>query len=130
MKSLTKNQLRILATIALHTEKSKPKPPMITSNVIRRELPDIKQGTITCTLNQLEHKYGFIISVQINDITWLAKKNARTPGTIRRYFITGLGKKTVNYHLLQQASRAKTSLYEKLFRTTNKSNGEQQHIIA
>ena len=89
MKSLTKNQLRILATIALYTDKSKPKPPMITSNVIRRELPAIKQGTITCTLNQLEHKYGFIISVQVKDITYLARKNAKTPGTIRRYFITG-----------------------------------------
>ncbi len=130
MKSLTKNQLRILATIALYTDKSKPKPPTITSSIIRKELQDMKQGTISCTLNQLEHKYGFIISVQVADITWLAKKHAKTPGTVRKYFITALGKKTVNYHLLQQASRAKTSLYEKLFRTTNKSNGEQQHIIA
>tara|TARA_R100001460_G_scaffold4314_1_gene12348 strand:- start:3050 stop:3442 length:393 start_codon:yes stop_codon:yes gene_type:complete len=130
MKSLTKNQLRILATIALYTDKSKPKPPTITSSIIKKELRDIKLGTITSTLNQLEHRYGLIISVQVSDIYWLARKNAKTPGTIRKYFITGLGKKTVNYHLLQQASRAKPSLYEKLFRTTNKLNGEQQHIIA
>jgi|TARA_A100000172_G_C3031688_1_gene106935 hypothetical protein len=130
MKSLTQNQLRILATIALYTDKSKPKPPTITSSIIKKELQDIKQGTITSTLNQLEHRYGLVISVQVSDIYWLARKNAKTPGTIRKYFITGLGKKTVNYHLLQQASRAKTSLYEKLFRTTNKSNGEQRHILA
>ena len=130
MKSLTQNQLRILATIALYTDKSKPKPPTITSSIIKKELQDIRQGTITSTLNQLEHRYGLVISVQVSDIYWLARKNAKTPGTIRKYFITGLGKKTVNYHLLQQASRAKTSLYEKLFRTTNKSNGEQRHILA
>ncbi len=67
MKQLSSNQVRILATIKLYHDKSNPKPPRITNRIIQKELPDLKQGTISTTLHTLEHKYGFIIAVKVHD---------------------------------------------------------------
>ena len=121
MRKLTSNQVRILATIKLYHDKSNPKPPRITNRIIQKELPDLKQGTISTTLHQLEHRYGFVISVQMEDVERVLYANQKAPGLVRKYYITGLGNKTINRYLSLQASRSRTTLYEKLFGTANNS---------
>ena len=130
MKKLTSNQVRILATIRLYTEKSNPKPPRISYSTFRKELPDLKQGTISTTLHQLEHRYGFIISVQMHDNERILYANAKAPGFVRKYFITALGTKTINRYLYFQAKRSNPRLYEKLFGTANYSIRESEGQFA
>ena len=121
MRKLTSNQVRILATIKLYHDKSNPKPPRITNRIIQKELSDLKQGTISTTLHQLEHRYGFVISVQMEDNERVLYASQKAPGLVRKYYITGLGNKTINRYLSLQASRSRTTLYEKLFGTANNS---------
>jgi hypothetical protein len=130
MKKLTSNQVRILATIKLYTEKSNPKPPRISYSTFRKELPDLKQGTISTTLHQLEHRYGFIISVQMHDNERILYANPKAPGLVRKYFITALGTKTINRYLYFEAKRSNPRLYEKLFGTTNYSIRESEGQFA
>ena len=130
MKKLTSNQVRILATIKLYTEKSNPKPPRISYSTFRKELPDLKQGTISTTLHQLEHRYGFIISVQMHDNERILYANPKAPGLVRKYFITALGTKTINRYLYFEAKRSNPRLYEKLFGTANYSIRESEGQFA
>ena len=130
MKKLTSNQVRILATVKLYTDKSNPKPPRISYSTFRKELPDLKHGTISTTLHQLEHRYGFIISVQMQDNERILYANPRAPSLVRKYFITALGNKTINRYLLLEARRSRPRLYEKLFGTTNSSIRESEGQFA
>ncbi len=130
MKKLTSNQVRILATIKLYTEKSNPKPPRISYSTFRKELPDLKQGTISTTLHQLEHRYGFIISVQMHDNERILYANPKAPGLVRKYFITALGTKRINRYLYFEAKRSNPRLYEKLFGTANYSIRESEGQFA
>tara|TARA_A100001011_G_C14024967_1_gene721054 strand:+ start:265 stop:657 length:393 start_codon:yes stop_codon:yes gene_type:complete len=130
MRKLTSNQVRILATIKLYHDKSNPKPPRITNRTIQKELPDLKQGTISGTLHQLEYRYGLVVSVQMQDIERVLYANQKSPGLIRKYYITGLGNKTINRHLLLQAKRSRSRLYEKLFGTTDNSIRESEGHFA
>ena len=130
MKKLTSNQVRILATVKLYTDKSNPKPPRISYSTFRKELPDLKHGTISTTLHQLEHRYGFIISVQMQDNERILYANPRAPSLVRKYFITALGNKTINRYLSIQAKRSRSILYEKLFGTANNSIRESEGQFA
>ena len=130
MKKLTSNQVRILATVKLYTDKSNPKPPRISYSTFRKELPDLKHGTISTTLHQLEHRYGFIISVQMQDNERILYANPRAPSLVRKYFITALGNKTINRYLSMQAKRSRSILYEKLFGTANNSIRESEGQFA
>ena len=130
MKKLTSNQVRILATVKLYTDKSNPKPPRISYSTFRKELPDLKHGTISTTLHQLEHRYGFIISVQMQDNERILYANPRAPSLVRKYFITALGTKTINRYLYQEAKRSRPRIYEKLFGTTNSSIRESEGQFA
>jgi len=129
MKKLSSNQVRILATIKLYHDKSNPKPPRITNRVIRKELPDLKPGTISTTLHTLEHKYGFIIAVKVHDYERVLYANNKA-GSIKKYFITALGNKTINRYLLLEARRSRPRLYEKLFGTANSSIRESEGQFA
>ena len=130
MKKLTSNQVRILATVKLYTDKSNPKPPRISYSTFRKELPDLKHVTISTTLHQLEHRYGFIISVQMQDNERILYANPRAPSLVRKYFITALGNKTINRYLSIQAKRSRSILYEKLFGTANNSIRESEGQFA
>ena len=130
MKKLTSNQVRILATVKLYTDKSNPKPPRISYSTFRKELPDLKHGTISTTLHQLEHRYGFIISVQMQDNERILYANPRAPSLVRKYFITALGNKTINRYLSLEAKRSRSILYEKLFGTANNSIRESESQFA
>ena len=130
MKKLSSVQVRILATIKLYHDKSNPKPPRITNRLIQKELPDIRQGTISTTLHTLEHKYGFVVAVRVNDVERVLYSNNRGAGTIKKYFITALGTKTINRYLYQEAKRSRPRLYEKLFGTTNSSIRESEGQFA
>mgnify|MGYP001192176768 FL=1 len=130
MKKLTSNQVRILATVKLYTDKSNPKPPRISYSTFRKELPDLKHGTISTTLHQLEHRYGFIISVQMQDNERILYANPRAPSLVRKYFITALGNKTINRYLSLEAKRSRSILYEKLFGTANNSIRESEGQFA
>ena len=116
MNKLTPPQVRILATIKLYTEKSNPKPPKITFRLIQKELKDLKQGTISTTLHALEHKYGFIVGVNMHDNERILYANKNAHGITKKYFITALGTKTINRYLyLQIVKRDGNNVdYEKL----------------
>jgi len=130
MKILTTTQVRILATIKLYSDKANPKPPRITSNLIRKELKDMAQGTISTTLNSLEHRHAMVISVPVNDLSRVLYVNKKAPGSVRRYFITDLGTKTINKYLQMAAAHVKPKLYEKLFGTTNNTMRRAEHRFA
>tara|TARA_R110002020_G_scaffold45114_2_gene129339 strand:+ start:262 stop:654 length:393 start_codon:yes stop_codon:yes gene_type:complete len=130
MKLLTKTQVRILATIKLYSDKAKPKPPRITSKVISKELTDMHRGTITTTLNSLEHIHGMVLSVPMNDLNRAIYVSKTAPGSIRNYYITDLGNKTINRYLQMTTAYAKPSIYEKLFRTSDKTLRDTGHLIA
>lgn len=130
MNKLTSPQVRILATIKLYHEKSNPKPPKITFRLIQKELKDLKQGTISTTLHTLEHKYGFIVGVNMHDNERVLYANKNAHGITKKYFITALGTKTINRYLYLQAKRSNPRLYEKLFGTTYNSIRESENQFA
>ena len=130
MKTLTKTQVRILATIKLYTDKSKPKPPTITSKIIQKELGNLSQGTISSTLNSLEHTHAMVISVPVDDLARVIYVHKKAPGSVRKYYITDLGNKTMNKYLQIAAVYDRPSLYEKLFGTVNKPMRTAEHKFA
>ena len=130
MNKLTPPQVRILATIKLYHEKSNPKPPKITFRLIQKELKDLQQGTISTTLHTLEHKYGFIVGVNMHDNERILYANKNAHGITKKYFITALGTKTINRYLYLQAKRSNPRLYEKLFGTTYNSIRESENQFA
>ena len=129
MKKLSSVEVRILATIKLYHDKSNPTPPRITNRIIQKELPDIRQGTISTTIHSLESKYGFIVAVRVHDHERVLYPKSKA-GTIKKYFITALGTKTINRYLYQEAKRSRPRLYEKLFGTTNSSIRESEGQFA
>jgi len=130
MKVLTTTQVRILATIKLYSDKANPKPPTVTSRIIKKELGDLTQGTISSTLNSLEHTHAMVISVPVDDLSRVIYVHKKAPGSVRKYYITDLGNKTMNRYLLLQAKRDRATIYEKLFGTANKPMRTAEHNFA
>ncbi len=110
---ITKNQIRILS--ALYYLIKKKEQRIVLSNHIRQLIPDVKQGTLSTTLQSLEHKLGLIISLPCDAVLRsIYGANIKSPGTTRKYYITGSGKKLVNIYL-QMIKRDDNKIdYEKL----------------
>lgn len=94
---VTKTQIRILSTVYYLT-KNKNRP-VILSHHIQKQLTDLKQGTISSTLNYLEHKLRLIISMPCDPVLRTLYANKKTPGSLRKYYLTPNGKKLVNVYL-------------------------------
>ena len=72
---------------------------------------------------------GFIIAVKVHDYERVLYANSKA-GSIKKYFITALGNKTINRYLLSEARRSRPRLYEKLFGTANSSIRESEGQFA
>ena len=77
-------------------------------------MPDIKQGTLSTTLQALEHKLGLIISMPCDAVLRSLYANQKSPSTTRRYYITKSGNKLVNMYLQIVKRDGKNVDYEKL----------------
>tara|TARA_R100000995_G_C3460412_1_gene112828 strand:+ start:584 stop:973 length:390 start_codon:yes stop_codon:yes gene_type:complete len=112
---ITKNQIRILSGLYYLIKEKQQR--IVLSHHLRKEMPDIKQGTLSTTLQSLEHKFGLIISLPCDGALRSMYGIYKSPGTLRKYYVTASGKKLVNMYLQIVKQDAKKVDYEKLSST-------------
>ena len=109
---ITKNQIRILSGLYFLIKEKEQR--IVLSHHLQKQIPDIKQGTLSTTLQALEHKLGLIISMPCDAVLVSLYGKNKSPSTTRRYYITASGKKLVNMYLQIVKRDGNNVDYEKL----------------
>ena len=109
---ITKTQIRVLSAVYYLIQKRDK--PVILAHHIKKQLTDLKQGTLSSTLQCLEHKMGLVISMPTDAVLRSLYANPKSPGTTRKYYITKSGKKLINMYLNIIKRDGKSVDYEKL----------------
>ena len=109
---ITKNQIRILSGLYFLIKEKEQR--IVLSHHLQKQMPDIKQGTLSTTLQALEHKLGLIISMPCDAVLRSLYANQKSQSTTRRYYITMSGNKLVNMYLQIVKRDGKNVDYEKL----------------
>lgn len=109
---ITKNQIRILSGLYFLIKQKQQR--IVLSHHLQKQMPDMKQGTLSTTLQALEHKLGLIISMPCDAVLVSLYGKNKSPSTTRRYYITASGKRLVNMYLQIVKRDGNNIDYEKL----------------
>ena len=109
---ITKNQIRILSGLYFLIKQKEQR--IVLSHHLQKQMPDMKQGTLSTTLQALEHKLGLIISMPCDAVLVSLYGKNKSPSTTRRYYITASGKRLVNMYLQIVKRDGNNIDYEKL----------------
>ena len=113
---ITKNQIRILSGLYFLIKQKQQR--IVLSHHLQKQMPDMKQGTLSTTLQALEHKLGLIISMPCDAVLVSLYGKNKSPSTTRRYYITAGIKRLVNMYLQIVKRDGNNIDYEKLSSAT------------